>query len=119
MTYDAFVLHAFTNYGISNELLNTVRPWVEKEIREWGVERPKKVMPNMPSFDLGFSELQDIVTIEQGMEKIKEYIWMSTEMETPKKTEKAKQKFYKDAGGRVGKGIYRVVLKTYYLTFCS
>jgi hypothetical protein len=37
-------------------------------------------------------------------------------METPKKTAKEREKFLKDAGGRVGKGFYRYALKTYYLT---
>lgn len=108
MSYDAFKVLAFTQYGINPELLEVVRPWVEKEIGEyhnWG-----------KGSSLGYAELQDIQSIPQAMEKLKEIIWQSTLMETPKQTARELNKFYKDAGGRVGKGFYRYALKAYYLT---
>jgi hypothetical protein len=107
MSYDAFKTLAFTQYGISPQLLEVVRPWVEKHSRAgfWS-----------KSDDLGFSELGDIQDIDTAMKQLKEIIWMATLMETPKKTARALEKFNKDAGGREGKGFYRYALKAYYLT---
>jgi hypothetical protein len=107
MSYDAFKTLAFTQYGISPQLLDVVRPWVEKESRQgfWSKED-----------SLGYAELASIQTIDDAMNKLKEIIWQSTLMETPKKTARELEKFNKDAGGRVGKGFYRYALKAYYLT---
>jgi hypothetical protein len=108
MSYQAFQTLAFTQYGIPNQILEVVRPWVEKEIgtyHNWG-----------KGSSLGYAELADIQTVEAGMKMLNEIIWQSTLMETPKKTAKEREKFLKDAGGRVGKGFYRYALKTYYLT---
>lgn len=105
--YDAFITLAFSQYQIPPQILQVVRPWVEKECRQgfWSKQD-----------DLGYAELGDIQSIPQAMEKLKEIIWQSTLMETPKKTAKEREKFLKDAGGRVGKGFYRYALKAYYLT---
>lgn len=108
MSYDAFKTLAFVQYGINPQPLEVVRPWVEKQIGEyhnWG-----------KGSSLGYAELADIQNVSEAMEKLKEIIWQSTLMETPKKTERELAKFYKDAGGRVGKGFYRYALKAYYLT---
>jgi len=108
MSYEAFQTLAFTQYGIPNQILEVVRPWIEKEIgtyHNWGKET-----------SLGYAELVDVQTVEQGMNQLNSIIQMATIMETPKKTAKEREKFLKDAGGRVGKGFYRYALKTYYLT---
>jgi len=108
--YDAFQTQAF-NAGIPNELMLTVKDWILNSTHKvyfhshFNVER-----------DLGYAELRHITTVEQAFDKIKESIFMSTLYETPAKIERAKQKFYKDAGGRVGKGVYRLALKGYYLS---
>ena len=108
--YNAFQTQAF-NAGIPNELMLTVRDWVETHYTVKGGSRIVS-----PTDDLGYAELADITTLEQAFDKIKEHILMGTLMETDAKTERAKQKFYKDAGGRVGKGVYRIALKGYYLS---
>jgi hypothetical protein len=108
MSYDAFKVLAFTQYGINPQPLEVVRDWVENQIGEyhnWG-----------KSSSLGYAELSDIQTISDAMDKLKEIIWESTLMETPKKTARELEKFNKDAGGRVGKGFYRYALKAYYLS---
>lgn len=112
MSYDAFKTLAFIQYGINPQPLEVVREWVEKEIGEWAYFNSKED-------DLGYAELGDIQTIDQAMTQLSVIIKMSSEMETPKKTERELAKFYKDAGGRVGKGFYRYALKAYYLTLES
>ena len=107
--YDAFQTQAF-NAGIPNELMLTVRDWVETHYKVKGGGRIVS-----PTDDIGYAELADITTIEQAFDKIKESIQSATLYETKAKTERAKKKFYKDAGGRVGKGVYRIALKGYYL----
>jgi len=107
--YETYQLLAFNN-SIPNELMITMRDWVVKEIPDWSDEDRIS-----PTDDLGYAELADIVTVDQAFNAIKECIWMTTQMETEKKTEEAKKKFYKDAGGRVGRGVYRYALKGYYL----
>jgi hypothetical protein len=107
MSYEAFQSLAFTQYGIPNQILETVRPWVEKECQ---------YSFNNKADSLGYAELADIQSVPQAMEQLKQLIWMATTMETPKKTTKAREQYLKDAGGRVGKGFYRYALKAYYLT---
>ena len=103
--YDGYITAAFTA-GIPTELMQTVRGWVEHHNRVLG-----DLETFGPSSDLGYAELGDIQTLQQAFDKIKECIEMSTMYETDAKTERAKKKFYKDAGGRVGKGVYRIALK--------
>jgi len=109
MSYDAFKVLAFTQYGINPQPLEVVREWIEKEIGDYPYI-------GHPADDLGYAELGDIQTIDDAMVKLKKIIWQSTLMETSKKTERELEKFNKDAGGRVGKGFYRYALKAYYLT---
>jgi hypothetical protein len=109
MSYEAFQVLAFTQYGIPNQILEVVRPWVEKEIGDYPYS-------GHTADNLGYSELGDIQSIDDAMDKLKEIIWQSTMMETPKKTAKERKKFLEDAGGRIGKGFYRYALKAYYLT---
>ena len=107
--YDGYITAAFTA-GIPTELMQTVRGWIEKHHSLLG-----DLEPVTATSDLGYSELSDIQTLEQAFDSIKECITMATLHETEAKTERAKKKFYKDAGGRVGKGVYRYALKGYYL----
>ncbi len=111
--YDAFQTEAF-NAGIPNELMLTVKDWVETHHTVKGGGRSVS-----PTDDIGYAELGDITTLEQAFDKIKESILMGTLYETKAKTERAKKKFYSDAGGRVGKGVYRIALKGYYLSLGS
>ena len=112
--YDAYITQAW-NAGIPAELMNTVRPWVESHHTVKTYDEHDRAWFGVDS-DLGYAELKDITSLEQAFEKIKNCIFMATLMETKAKTERAKKKYYKDAGGRVGKGVYRVALKGYYLS---
>jgi hypothetical protein len=99
--YNGFITAGFTGYGIPPEILQVVRNWVIEECGEgfWGVED-----------DLGFAELADITSFDQAMKILKENIeWQQVE------GKRTYNKFLKDAGGRVGKGFYRLALKAYYL----
>ena len=109
--YDAFQTQCFTA-GIPNELLVTVRPWVETH---YTVERfeDEKIWPQS---DCGYAELADITTLDQAFKRIKTAIHMATVDETAAKTSRRYRAYCKDAGGRVGKGVYRLILKAYYLS---
>jgi hypothetical protein len=107
MSYQAFQTLAFTQYGIPNQILEVVRPWVEKHARQSFHDKAD---------DLGYAELGDVQSVEAGMAMLNEIISQSTMMETSKQTAKERQKFLKTAGGREGKDFYRYALKTYYLT---
>jgi len=111
--YNGYITAAFTA-GIPAELMNTMRPWIEKHYAvDYDADYPDESIE--VSSDLGYAELADITTVEQAFDRIKTAIKMATEEDTIAKTKKAKIKFYKDAGGRVGKGVYRLALKGYYL----
>ena len=108
MNYEAFQTLAFTKYNIPNEILLTVRPWVMKELMPWDSEG--RLITDSRSDSLGYAELRDIDTVEQGMERMAEIIkWQRFE------GKRTYNKFLRDAGGRVGKGFYRIALKTCYL----
>lgn len=113
--YDAFQTQAF-NAGIPNELMMTVKQWVLKEAQDFDRDDEHDREWFGADADLGYAELKDIVTVQQAFDKIKQHIDMATLYETTARTERAKKKFYKDAGGRVGKGVYRIALKGYYLS---
>jgi len=101
-TYDNFLTQAFIGYGIPQEILRVVQPWVEKECGTgfWSAED-----------DLGYAELQDITTFDQAMKILVEDLeWQKID------GQRTYNKFLKDAGGRVGKGFYRRALKAYYLS---
>jgi len=55
--------------------------------------------------------LRDIQDFDQAMKLL---AWSVKEQQLDGK--RAYNKFLKDAGGRVGKGFYRIALKAYYLT---
>jgi len=100
-TYENFITQAFIGYGIPQEILRVVQPWVEQECGEgfWSA-----------SDDLGYSELADITTFDQAMKILAEDLkWQQLE------GKRAYNKYIKHAGGRVGKGFYRRALKAYYL----
>jgi len=99
--YDNFKFLAFSGYAIPGQVLDVVRPWVEKECGQgfWNVED-----------DLGFAELADITTLDQAMKILAEDL--KCQQVEGKRTY---NKYLKDAGGRVGKGFYRWALKAYYL----
>lgn len=101
--YAHFKTVAFT-YGIDPQVLETVRAWVETEIN-WHEDWPVNAED-----DLGYSELADITTLDQGLKKMKQAsdMWRA-------EGKRAYHKWLKDAGGRPGKGFYRIALKTYYL----
>lgn len=107
--YNGYVTAAFTA-GIPAELMNTIRPWVENH---YAVQYPDEEIG--VTNDLGYAELADITTVEEAFNRIKTSIKMATEEDTIAKTKRARNKFFKDAGGRVGKGVYRLALKGYYL----
>ena len=113
--YDAYITQAF-NAGIPNELMLTVKDWILENSNSWNMSDNFFAQEPHPESDLGYAELADITTIEQAFNKIKESIQSATLYETKAKTESAKKKYYKDAGGRVGKGVYRIALKGYYLS---
>jgi|DEB0MinimDraft_6_1074348.scaffolds.fasta_scaffold89429_1 hypothetical protein len=113
--YNAFQTQAF-NAGIPNELMLTIKDWVLQQARDYHLDDNEDREWMTPTCDLGYAELADITTLQGAFDKIKQHILMATLEDTDAKTERAKQKFYKDAGGRVGKGVYRIALKGYYLS---
>lgn len=121
--YSAYQTQAF-HAGIPRELMRTVRAWVLQQAEEMNMtdlgdssrHSPPDSGPVEPTNDLGYAELADIVTVAQAFDMILAHIKMATEHETPAQTARAKRQFLKDAGGRVGKGVYRIALKGYYLS---
>ena len=109
--YDAFQTQCFAA-GIPNELLVTVRPWVETH---YAVERfeDEEIWPQS---DCGYAELADITTLDEAFKRIKSSIRWATMDDTPAKSRRRYREYCKDAGGRVGKGVYRLILKAYYLS---
>ena len=109
--YDAFQTQCFAA-GIPNELLVTVRPWVETH---YAVERfeDEEIWPQS---DCGYAELSDITTLDEAFKRIKSSIRWATMDDTPAKSRRRYREYCKDAGGRVGKGVYRLILKAYYLS---
>jgi hypothetical protein len=104
MDYNAFITVAFT-HGIPAEPLRVVQTWVEKEMACYH-DAGDRIMPN---WDMGFAELGDITTAEQGFQRLKHCCWM-WQLEGARKY----KKWLKNPD-REGKGFYRWVLKTYYL----
>ena len=115
--YEAFQTQAF-NAGIPNQLMLTVKDWVLKEAQDFDLDDDLDINQvwMTPTDDLGYAELADITSLEQAFNSIKQSILMATLDDTVRKTERNKKKFYSDAGGRVGKGVYRLALKGYYLS---
>jgi hypothetical protein len=99
--YDNFKFVAFSQYGIPGQILDVVRPWVEKECGKdfWSHDD-----------DLGYAELGRITTLDQALKELQVILTM---MKVDGK--RTYNNFLKDAGGRVGKGFYRKALKAYYL----
>ena len=115
--YEAFQTQAF-NAGIPNQIMLTVKDWVLKEAHDFDLDDDLDINQvwMTPTNDLGYAELADITSLEQALNSIKQSILMATLDDTVRKTERNKKKFYSDAGGRVGKGVYRLALKGYYLS---
>lgn len=103
MNYDAFLTTAFAS-GINPEPLRQCRAWVEHEIRFH-----LHLLRIRPECDLGFAELADIHTVEQGMARLK-YLDQCWQLEG-----KRAYREWCRRPDREGKGIYRIALKTFYL----
>jgi hypothetical protein len=114
-TYDSFKTAAFTGYALPPELLETVRPWIEREFRQWSIDHAEEILP---AWDLGFAELRDITTQDQAFKTLAR-IYRESTLEYDalgrSRVSQAQQKFKRTAGGRVGKGFYRYALKAFYL----
>lgn len=105
--YDTFQTIAVAQYGIPNEIMQVIRPWVENHYTvrdDW--ERKTYSIKN----DLGYAELADIVDFESAMKILQEHCLM-----WKVEGKRAYKKFISTAGGREGKGFYRYALKAYYL----
>ena len=113
--YSAYQTQAF-HAGIPNELMLTVRAWVLQQAEEMSMNDLGDSSWHSPTNDLGYAELADIVTVAQAFDMILAHIKRATEHETPVQTARALRQFLTDAGGRVGKGVYRIALKGYYLS---
>ena len=114
-TYDSFKTAAFTGYAIPPELLETVRPWIEREFQQWGIQEDRKIWSKS---DLGFAELRDITQLDQAFTTLATIYKESTEEYDSlgrSRVKQAQRKFKRDAGGRIGKGFYRYALKAFYL----
>ena len=107
MNYEAFQTYCATVWKIPNQLLITVRPWIEAHSTpqppqgdEWGI---------YPTDDLGYAELSMITTVEQGLEEVCDTArgWQCEGADAYKR--------WLETGGREGHGVYRVLLKTYLL----
>lgn len=113
--YDTFKTAAFTGYAIPPELLETVRPWIEEQFRQWGIAEDRRIWPQS---DLGFAELRVITTKDQAFRTMAEIYRMSTiDVDALGRSmqRRLQKRFIKNAGGRVGKGFYRYALKAFYL----
>jgi|DEB0MinimDraft_6_1074348.scaffolds.fasta_scaffold13363_3 hypothetical protein len=113
--YDTFKTAAFTGYAIPPELLQTVRPWIEEQFRQWNIDRKERILP---AWDLGFAELSDITTKDQAFRTLADIYRMSTiDVDALGRSMQSRlqKRFIKNAGGRVGKGFYRYALKAFYL----
>ena len=113
--YDTFKTAAFTGYAIPAELLETVRPWILEQFRQWSIDRKDTFNP---AWDLGFAELaalQDKHTAFATMAKIYKDSTLEFDSLGRSRIKQAQRKFKADAGGRTGKGFYRYALKAFYL----
>ena len=104
MNYNTFITVAFAQ-GIPAEPLRVVQDWVEKEMACYHEAGDVVV----PEWDMGFAELADITTVEQGFKHLKHSCW-SWEVEGQRQY----KKFLKNPSPE-GRGFSRWVLKTYYL----
>ena len=106
MNYNTFITVAFAQ-GLNPEPLRVVQSWVEKEMSDWYDYSDQVEI--VPGWDLGFAELANIQTVEQGWSKLKHFdrMWQS-------EGKRQYNKFVKNPSPE-GKGFYRYVLKTYYL----
>jgi len=114
-TYDSFKTAAFTGYAIPPELLETVRPWIQEQFRQWNLDHRDEFNPEM---DLGFAELggiQDKHTAFTTLATIYRDSTCDFDALGRSRIRQAQRKFKRDAGGRVGKGFYRYALKAFYL----
>jgi len=114
-SYDSFKTAAFTGYAIPPQLLETVRPWIEEQFRQWNIDRKERILP---AWDLGFAELRDITTKDQAFRTMADIYRMSTiDVDALGRSMQSRlqKRFIADAGGRVGKGFYRYALKAFYL----
>ena len=113
--YDTFKTAAFTGYAIPPELLETVRPWILEQFRQWGIDRKDTLNP---AWDLGFAELahlRDKHTAFTTLARIYKESTMEFDALGRSRIKQAQRKFKADAGGRIGKGFYRYALKAFYL----
>lgn len=114
-TYDSFKTAAFTGYAIPPELLETVRPWILEQFRQWGIDRKDTFNP---AWDLGFAELQDLQDKHTAFKKLA-WIYKESTLDFDSlgrsRIKQSQRKFKRDAGGRIGKGFYRYALKAFYL----
>ena len=63
-----------------------------------------------------FTFVISIDRIAKAFKRIKTAIRWATVDDTPAKSRRRYREYCKDAGGRVGKGVYRLILKAYYLS---
>lgn len=108
--WDNFVLTCF-NQGIDSEVISKCKEFVASDYHIQNNWRPDN---SIVASDLGYAELADITTIEQGLREIKNAIMWSTVDYDSLGRSKEKlliKKLRKDPG----KHIKRLVLKTYWL----
>ena len=106
MDYAGFQTLAFAQYGIPTQPLQVVREWIEREFWLWDTDNDRVIVP---SWDMGYAELADIQTVDQGMRALRDYAqgWEA-------EGKRAFRRWLANPSPR-GRGFYRIALKTYYL----
>jgi len=109
MDYNGFITFCFTQ-GINPEIIRACRA----KVMEDDYVLNHKVIQISSASSLGYAELSDITTVEQGIKEIKQSIWMSVTDcdELGRSLEKLRTK---QLIKKPHKSLTRRVLKTYYL----
>jgi hypothetical protein len=108
MDFDSFKLLCFTQ-GIDTDIIEATRPFINEHDLELDNDRPP-----MPASTLGYAELADIITVEQGVSEIKHSIRMST-CDYDNLGRNISKLRTKQLINSPSKGLCRVVLKAFYL----
>jgi hypothetical protein len=108
MNYEGFVVYCF-NQGINPEIIRACKTAVMKDDYVLGNSRNRN-----PADNLGYSELGDIVTVEQAIKEIKESIWMSV-CDYDNLGRSLQKVRTRQLIKNPHKALTRIILKTYYL----
>jgi hypothetical protein len=109
MDYDGFITYCFVQ-GINPDIIRACRT----KVMEDDYVLNHKVITISPTSSLGYAELSDITTVEQGIREIKESIWMSV-CDFDERGRSLEKLRTKQLIKKPHRSLTRRVLKTYYL----